>query len=178
MHGLFFEVRPKTGQMKHYFDHVAQLKPVLAGHTGLIYLERFVPCDDPEALLSHQLWRDEAAIAGWRREPAHRKSQTAGRHVHFESYRIRVGPEVGRDAAPDAETSRLVVAIYGPKLPGVGRLHESVTVPGRFLTLADAANHAEALRLVDLHASEGTAEARLFSVSRDYTLTDRAQAPT
>ena len=96
MHGLFFEMRPKPGHMAHYFAHVDRLKPVLARHHGMVFLDRYRPLDDAEALLSHQLWADEAAIAAWRADPTHRASQAAGRRVHFEDYRIRVGPALDK----------------------------------------------------------------------------------
>ena len=43
MRALFFEVRPKQGQLKYYFEHVDVLKPVLAQHKGLVFLGRYPP---------------------------------------------------------------------------------------------------------------------------------------
>jgi heme-degrading monooxygenase HmoA len=176
MHGLFFEVRPKPGHMEHYFAHVARLKPVLAQHRGLLFLDRYRPLDDPDALLSHQLWEDEAAITAWRADATHRASQAAGRTVHFESYRIRVATEV---ADPDGE-ARYLLAAYGPSaisLPG-GRAHESVNHAGQFLTLA-ATDDAETAHDMSAKArAQGAETLRLFRVDRDYTLTDRAEAPS
>lgn len=180
MHGLFFDVQPKPGHMPHYFAHVDRLKPVLARHRGLVYLERFRPLDDPDALLSHQLWEDEAAILAWRRDMTHRASQWAGRRVHFADYRIRVGPQAVclPDGAGRAEgAARWLIAAYGPAPADDGRAYESVTRPGRFVTLASAATGAE----VDAGASKmqagGAETVRIFRVSRDYTMTDRAEAP-
>jgi heme-degrading monooxygenase HmoA len=175
MHGLFFEVRPKPGHMVHYFAHVDRLKPVLARHRGLMFLDRYRPLDDPDALLSHQLWEDEAAIAAWRADATHRQSQSAGRTVHFESYRIRVGTELA-----DADASaRYLLAAYGPgalTLAG-GRAHESVNHPGRFLTLAASHGAGTARELAREARAQGAETLRLFRVDRDYTLTDRAEAP-
>ena len=94
MHALFFEVRPLAGHLPHYFEHVARLKPVLARHTGLAFLDRYSSLADADLLLSHQLWNSEDDIVKWRNDPVHRTSQTAGRHVHFADYRIRVGERV------------------------------------------------------------------------------------
>jgi heme-degrading monooxygenase HmoA len=183
MHCLFFDVLPKPGHMPHYFEHVARLKPVLARHEGLIFLDRYRPLDQPEALLSHQLWRDEAAITAWRSDETHRVSQAAGRRIHFESYRIRVGPQVaehpgGMADQPDG-AGRFLVAAYGAApadLPG-GRSFESVNHEGRFLTLVTA-DLGAAARETALRASDGGAETvRIFVVTRDYTMTDRAEAP-
>lgn len=183
MHGLFFDVQPKPGHMVHYFEHVAILKPVLARHEGLVFLDRYRPLDDPDAILSHQLWAGEAAIAAWRSDAAHRASQAAGRRVHFESYRIRVGPQLaeipGQGAPPGDDPGRLVVAAYGTApvdVPG-GRAFESVNHEGRFVTLV-ATDRMGPARDAARRAKAGGAETvRVFSITRDYTMTDRAEAP-
>jgi heme-degrading monooxygenase HmoA len=172
MLGLFFDVLPKPGHMVHYFAHVDRLKPVLAGHAGLLYLERFRPLDNPDALLSHQHWRDEAALAGWRREATHRASQAAGRRVHFEDYRIRVGAE----GLPVGQ-GRFVVTIAGTEPFPSGRAFESVTRPGHFLTLAEAGEGAQATDLAAGARAAGAEAVHVFAISRDYSLTDRAEAP-
>ena len=173
MHGLFFEVKPKPGHMVHYFAHVDRLKPVLARHRGLVFLDRYRPLDDADALLSHQLWEDEAAIAAWRADATHRASQSAGRKVHFEDYRIRVGPAESAAAGP----GRHVVTAEAAQ-PLDGRGYESVTRPGRFLTLAEAET-GEAAREAAERARAADADAvHVFAIARDYTLRDRAEAPT
>ena len=107
MHALFFEVRPKPGHLAHYFDHVARLRPVLEQHTGLKFLDRYSALSDSDLLLSHQLWESEDAIINWRKDATHRRSQSAGRQVHFADYRIRVGARVlhWTPAAQDAPTT-------------------------------------------------------------------------
>lgn len=173
MHCLFFDMQPKPGHMPHYFEHVDRLRPLLSQHPGLIYLERFRPIDRPEAILSHQHWADEEAIRAWRCDGTHRASQAAGRHVHFEGYRIRVGPEVAAEGA-----GRFVVAAYGDAPAGPGRVHESVTRPGRFLTLAGAGQGDAAQAVAARARADGAEEVRIFAITRDYTMTDRAEAPT
>jgi heme-degrading monooxygenase HmoA len=172
MLGLFFDVRPKPGHMVHYFEHVDRLKPILAEHKGLLYLERFRPLDDPDALLSHQHWADEAALLGWRRDTTHRASQSAGRKVHFEDYRIRVG---GAVAEPEGE-GRYVLTFAGTA-PMEGRVYESVTRPGRFLTVAEATTGAAAQALAGEAREAGAEAVHVFDITRDYTLTDRVEAP-
>lgn len=175
MQGLFFDVIPKPGHMAHYFEHVDRLKPVLARHDGLLYLERFRPLDGPEALLSHQIWRDAEAMAAWRADPSHRVSQSAGRHRHFETYRIRVGDEI--DAVPD-RAGRFLIAAYGPVLWEGGRGYESVTEPGRFLSLQSVAAGAALTEAKAAAQRAGVSEIRLFELQRDYSMTDRAEAPS
>jgi heme-degrading monooxygenase HmoA len=173
---LFFDVKPKPGHMDHYFEHVARLKPVLARHRGLLFLDRYRPLDDADALLSHQLWQDADAIAAWRADPEHKISQAAGRRVHFEDYRIRVGTEAAADRAMFA--GRYVIAAYGaaPVALPEARSYESVTHAGAFLTLSATQDPSEA----KARASDATGAAetvRVFAIDRDYTLTDRAEAP-
>jgi heme-degrading monooxygenase HmoA len=175
MHCLFFDVLPKPGHMEHYFDHVARLKPVLARHEGLVFLDRYRPLDDPDAPLSHQLWADEAAIAAWRADATHRASQSAGRNIHFDGYRIRVGEEVALEVEGD-QTGRFLLAVYGSapaRLTGA-RSYESVNHAGRFVTLASHERLSDAARAA---AACGAEESRLFRILRDYTMTDRAEAP-
>jgi heme-degrading monooxygenase HmoA len=180
MHGLFFDVLPKPGHMPHYFAHVDRLKPILDRHRGLVYLERFRPLDEAGALLSHQLWEDEAAIAEWRREATHRASQSAGRRVHFEAYRIRVGPQElhlpGAGTIPEG-AGRFLVVSYASAPAGKGRIFESVTRPGHFMTLAEAREGRSAHNMAVQAQVDGARETRLFRIARDYTMTDRAEAP-
>ena len=192
MHALFFEMRPKPGHLEHYFAHVDRLRPLLARHEGLRWLQRFRAMDDPDLILSHQHWADEDAILGWRRDPEHRRSQEAGRRVHFVDYRIRVGPEVDvRDDAPSGDRP-LVVAVLAaaPTTPDaspgaaatgtapIGRAFESMTDPGTMLNLIDADGPAHARALVAAARDlPGLRAVHVFAVSRDYGLTDRAAAP-
>jgi heme-degrading monooxygenase HmoA len=174
MHCLFFDMQPRPGHMVHYFEHVDRLRPILAQHPGLIYLERFRPLDRPDAILSHQHWADEDAIRGWRCDATHRASQSAGRKIHFEGYRIRVGPEVEGHADG---AGRFVIAAYGLAPAGAGRVYESVTRAGRFLTLAEAGQGDAAEVLAEKARADGAEEVRVFRIGRDYTMTDRVEAP-
>ncbi|MGJ8623323.1 MAG: antibiotic biosynthesis monooxygenase family protein [Yoonia sp.] len=189
MHALFFEVRPKAGHLAHYFDHVARLKPVLAQHDGLLFLDRYGALDDADLLLSHQLWDSEEAIIAWRKDATHRRSQSAGRQVHFSDYRIRVGARVlhwaaGEDvaaepAATNADASH-VVAFYGSApLTDTGlTTFQSVNTAGKFIALATADN-AEAAKtmLHDNLDAKGLDTAMVFAIRRDYGQFDRAEAP-
>lgn len=188
MHALFFEVRPLPGHLKHYFEHVDRLRPVLAEHKGLVFLDRYAALDDPAVLLSHQLWESEEAIAAWRRDPVHRRSQAAGRRVHFEDYRIRVGARVilrGGDGSGDVlpvedPQAQHVVAAYGTTRfmhPGFA-VFESVNRAEAHVALATVNGHAEACALIDAVSSDATVqEVAAYAIRRDYGQYDRTQAP-
>lgn len=198
MHAVFFEVRPHPGHLERYFEHVARLRPVLAHHTGMTFLDRYASLTEDDLLLSHQLWDSEESIIGWRADAVHRKSQTAGRQVHFADYRIRVGArvlhwlsdatdssshgETGSDA-PHEETNSdapHVVALYSthPMEASGFRSFESVNRQGKFiaLTTVDGRAAAEAAVRAQRDAS-GLEEAAAYSIRRDYGQFDRSQAP-
>jgi len=190
MYALFFEVRPKPGHLPHYFEHVDRLRPVLAQHKGLLFLDRYRSLSDPQVLLSHQHWRDEAAILAWRRDSLHQKSQQAGRQLHFEDYRIRVASltislldgkiQVAHSNA--TQTGSFVLAAYAntPCAQVLGCAHfESVNHIGSFLTMGKANTIEEATAsLKAVAALPGLSGAYVFRVERDYGMFERAQAPS
>jgi heme-degrading monooxygenase HmoA len=185
-HGLFFEVEMKPGHMDHYFAHVDLLRPVLAQHTGMRWIERFRPSGHEDSLLSHQIWESEAALAGWRRDALHRRSQTAGRTQHFADYRIRVAPRIlhleggAATETPCAPDGRLMIAVYAAApfaLPGAAWF-ASVVREGSCLALADMADAATARATArDAAAQAGVRAASVFAVTRDYGMFRRAEAP-
>lgn len=190
MDALFFEVRPYEGHLERYFEHVTTLRPVLARHKGLVFLDRYASLTEPDLLLSHQLWEDEDAIIAWRTEATHRKSQAAGRQVHFADYRIRVGTRVqhwradapGFSAAePAASDMPHVLALYGTKAiasPNFATF-ESVNYKGRFITLMTLKGYSAAVAVLNEQTSgQGLEEAAVYSIRRDYGQFDRAQAPS
>lgn len=96
MLAVIFEVEPQDGRRDDYFDIAADLRPLLQRIDGFISIERFESVVTPGKILSLSFWRDEAAIAEWRRLEKHRKAQSMGRELMFKGYRLRVA-EVVRD---------------------------------------------------------------------------------
>jgi heme-degrading monooxygenase HmoA len=90
MIAVIFEVKPKAGRKEAYLETAARLKPLLVNMDGFISIERFQSLTDPDKILSLSIWRDEAAVAGWRQVEDHRRAQDAGRRAIFEDYRLRV----------------------------------------------------------------------------------------
>ena len=108
MIAVIFEVWAANGRKGDYLELAARLKGELERMDGFISVERFQSLTDPDKLLSLSFWRDEAAVAAWRRYAAHRAAQSAGRAGIFRDYRLRVGAVVRdygldtrRDQAPD-----------------------------------------------------------------------------
>jgi heme-degrading monooxygenase HmoA len=163
MFGLFFEMQPKPGHLPHYFDHVARLQPALAATPGLIWLDRFSALDQPDLILSHQIWETAERIVTWRGNTEHRKSQMAGMTEHFADYRIRVGAR--RHEGSPAQPGDLIVH-YGkaPMVQPGWRDFKSV-------------NHADSYLSMTTQERATSAATRAFAISRDYGLRDRAQAP-
>ena len=192
MYALFFEVRPKPGHLPHYFEHVERLRPALALHTGLLFLDRYRSLSDDAVLLSHQHWRDEAAILGWRRDSLHLQSQQAGRYQHFADYRIRVASlvcqwvdgqfsEAAQDQIEGPDEGRFVIAAYSQAAEGMVPAHagfESVNRQGAFISLQEVPSRS--LAQASVRASSelpGTQSARAFRVVRDYGMLEREEAP-
>ncbi len=96
MIAVIFELTPAPGQRDRYLDIAADLRPLLEQVDGFLSIERFQSLADPGRLLSLSFWRDEAAVAAWRRGPQHRQAQVDGRAGIFASYRLRVA-EVTRN---------------------------------------------------------------------------------
>jgi heme-degrading monooxygenase HmoA len=191
--GLFFEMRPKPGCRQAYFAHVDQLKPVLAEHDGLIWLQRYASVDDPDVILSHQLWQSEAHLAAWRRNQQHRHAQMDGIKNIFADYRIRVGQNIWNwtsgavtNAPPaDAENTKnyILTLAFASSADIAGAManfditchFKSLTDPDSYLLIARCTNQTAGL--ADAIAKSGAGAAALFTTIRDYSLFDRAAAP-
>jgi heme-degrading monooxygenase HmoA len=94
MIAVIFEVWPADGRKADYLDYAARLRGDLERMDGFISIERFQSLADPGKLLSLSFWRDEAAVAAWRRDAGHRAAQAAGRGGIFRDYRLRVAAVV------------------------------------------------------------------------------------
>jgi heme-degrading monooxygenase HmoA len=106
MHAVIFEVWPEEEGRQEYLDIAAALRPRLEQMDGFISIERFQSLTEPGKILSLSFWRDDAAIAAWRRVEAHRMAQAKGRGGLFRNYRLRIAAVVrdygmqDREAAP------------------------------------------------------------------------------
>lgn len=100
MHAVIFEVEPDPARRQDYLDFAARLRPELEKIDGFVSVERFESLTQPGKILSLSFWRDEAAVARWRRQEEHRDAQRAGRGGIFRGYRLRVA-EIVRDYSMD-----------------------------------------------------------------------------
>jgi heme-degrading monooxygenase HmoA len=106
MIAVIFEVLPHPHTTQTYLDMAASLRPRLDHIDGFLSIERFQSLTDPEKLLSLSFWRDEEAVAQWRRTEEHRGAQASGRSGIFRNYRLRIAAVVrdyglhDRDQAP------------------------------------------------------------------------------
>jgi heme-degrading monooxygenase HmoA len=91
MIAVIFEVWPRSpGDKETYLGIAATLRAQLAQVDGFLSVERFQSLTDRDKLLSLSFFRDEAAVAEWRRVEAHREAQAAGRAGVFRDYRLRI----------------------------------------------------------------------------------------
>lgn len=90
MIAVIFEVELREGKLQPYLDVAAELRPLLEKIDGFISVERFQSLTTPGKYLSVSFWRDEDAVAEWRRVTHHRRAQHLGRSEMFAGYRLRV----------------------------------------------------------------------------------------
>lgn len=112
MLAVIFEAQACPDQQHAYLDLAAALTPLLAGRDGFIGIERFQSLTNPGKVLSLSFWRDEAAIAAWRQQEAHRHAQAAGRSHLFIDYRLRVASvlrDYGMHPRDQAPTDSLLI---------------------------------------------------------------------
>ena len=87
------------------------MRPRLDEIDGFISIERFESLLQPGKILSLSFWRDEEAVEAWRRIGEHRATQTRGRTVLFDDYRLRIAGVIrdygmfDRTQAPDDSRS-------------------------------------------------------------------------
>lgn len=107
MIAVIFEVEPHSDKRAAYLDVAAELKPLLEQADGFLSVERFESLTQPGKILSLSFWRDEEAIASWRKLERHRQAQASGRKVYFKDYRLRIADVIrdygmnDRTEAPD-----------------------------------------------------------------------------
>src|SRR6188472_553326 len=90
MIAVIFEVQPEEGRLQDYLDLAGALRPELERIDGFLSLERFSSLTTPGKILSLSFFRDETAVAAWRRHAEHRAAQAAGRGGVFADYRLRI----------------------------------------------------------------------------------------
>ena len=100
MYAVIFEVEPEPERRQDYLEIAAQLRPELEQIDGFISVERFQSLTQEGKILSLSFWRDEEAVARWRRHEQHREAQRAGRTGIFRDYRLRVA-KIVRDYGLD-----------------------------------------------------------------------------
>jgi heme-degrading monooxygenase HmoA len=112
MHAVIFEVWAKEEGRQEYLDIAAALRPRLEQMDGFISIERFESLSEKGKILSLSFWRDDAAIAEWRRVETHRMAQVKGRGELFRDYRLRIASVIRdygmneRDEAPGDSRDR------------------------------------------------------------------------
>ena len=193
--GLFFEVPPKPGHSVHYFSFVEKLKPELANYEGLLWLSRYRALFDGYSLLSHQLWDSEQSIENWRKNKAHRLAQTAGIKTHFKDYRIRIGKRLESWLVEDKSelesrspggSSSLLLSVHSnapvidfiPEEYGSSKItYVDLAASKQFITLLKPNDLLHARTLISGIDPDIIDKVELFLIGRNYSMTERDQAP-
>lgn len=199
---LAFEVLPKPGREGDYLDLAARLRPALEASGGMQFLDRSRSRARPDWFLSHQVWRDEAAMTRWRTHGAHHRAQVCGRADVLSDYRLRVAQvvahlepnisqhvietplssDVAYRALGAGERPRLMASVLFRDEPATSiegaETFDSVYDPALRVMIADVSDGKAGHELFQRLASDGAlVAARLAVVSRDYGMFDRAEAP-
>lgn len=87
---VLFEVKLSANMKEVYLKMAENLYTELKKEKGFISLERFQSIQNPDTLISVQLWEDEQAIERWRNNMQHRKVMDVGYHKIFDHYTLRV----------------------------------------------------------------------------------------
>ena len=90
MIAVIFEVEPHADKREAYLSLAGEMRSLLEEVDGFISVERFESLTQPGKLLSLSFWRDEEAIAAWRKLERHRQAQATGRRSYFRDYRLRI----------------------------------------------------------------------------------------
>ena len=193
--GLFFEVVPNSGHLHHYFSYVEKLKPELEKHKGLIWLNRYEAQLDDYSLLSHQLWDSEKSLENWRQNKQHRLAQKAGIKKHFKDYRIRIGQRLAcwqADLVTEtnfeltSKSDALLVSIQSRTVISNTAFNKHAVLDGaynglsasdQFITLVTPNDLPSVKALTSLISTDSIDKIELFLISRDYSMTNRIQAP-
>lgn len=195
MHALLFEMEPREGHETHYFNRAQALRPLLAKHEGLLFIERFKSLSRPGVILSHSHWRDEAALAKWRSDATHYNAQAAGRNKHFKNYRLRISHVLKmlrqngdtqswstEGAYADVRTTapRYLTIVASKTEPAVigGETFLSVNEDENYISIADATSydHGESI-IAKAKESPHATFAMIALTSRDYGMFERSEAP-
>ena len=193
--GLFFEVVPNLGHSNHYFSYVEKLKPELEKHKGLIWLNRYEAQLDDYSLLSHQLWDSKKSLENWRQNKQHRLAQKAGIKKHFKDYRIRIGQRLACWQANSvtetnfeltSKSDALLVSIQSRTVISNTAFNKHAVLDGaysglsasdQFITLVTPNDLPSVKALTSLISTDSIEKIELFLISRDYSMTNRIQAP-
>src|SRR2546423_14962961 len=106
MYAVIFEVEPAPGRRQDYLDIAAQLRPELEQIDGFISVERFQSLTQEGKILSLSFWRDEAAVARWRRPEPPPQAQRPGRPRGFPGHPPPPPPGLPRHAPSDPPEGR------------------------------------------------------------------------
>jgi heme-degrading monooxygenase HmoA len=86
-YAVIFTSRRTAGD--HGYDAMAQRMAELgASYDGFLGLESARGADGLGITVSY--WRDEAAIAAWKRDTEHQQAQRGGRETWYDDYAVRV----------------------------------------------------------------------------------------
>lgn len=203
---VVFEVRPNPAHKDDYLQIAAGLRARLLDVPGFLENERFRSRHRNGYLLSLSLWDNEKALVQWRTMAQHHAAQVRGRQDVLDDYRIRVGEVTQatgsyanrtmgwvRQDSTETGAAKAITLIDGVMSPNstlsewIGRAHPSavdgdvfdhIETAGRTAVLMSWRTEQEASDFAHEALSRDPAiSTYTIRVVRDYSLTDRREAP-
>ena len=204
---VVFEVKPNAARADEYLQIAGSLRPELEKIPGFLENERFRSRSRHGYLLSLSLWDNEKAVVHWRTMENHHAAQARGRQEVLDDYRIRVGEathaagphanrsvgwvrqdlnEVGQataltiiDGTLATHSSLWTLAEQARSQIVDGDVFDHITTPNRAAILMGWRTQQEADDFAHEAIRHNDAEASIYAIRvvRDYSLTDRREAP-
>ena len=134
-------------------------------------------------------------MENWRQNKQHRLAQKAGIEKHFKNYRIRIGQrlaswqagsETNANFGLTSNSDALLLSIQSSKAISNTAFNKHAFLEGayrglsasdQFITLLTPNDLSSVLALTSSISPELIDKIELFLISRDYSMTDRSQAP-
>lgn len=182
MYSLLFDVKPKEGHFKHYFQEVDKLNPILATYPGLRWIDRFSNLNDSEALLSLQIWDSEEAISAWKQNKHHLRAQNKGKKEYFQDYRIRIGLDltnkldnvklVSNEMIQSSDSEYFVLVSSTKEFKSDSfTLYKSLNRNNAYVSVASTLGIKSAMGLCPKNSSfTGVVNSSIYKLTRDYSM--------
>lgn len=198
MYYAIFEGTEAEGKAAVSEQYYKTLSPILSKIRGFVSENGFGSPHIARLGALVSVWEDVDAISRWRNETTHLRIQQKASHGIYQDYRIRIGPEVDLDSSdPSSDKASQIVLLYHRETfentpeDNVTSLIDSAAATELQSELLDSSvylgphtlwisswqSEAAASTFANLLPRSQGSEVKLIAVERDYTKSNRKDAP-